>query len=31
MVIINISLKKVVEILDYQLDLVKEALEDYEK
>lgn len=27
----NISLKKVIELLDYQLDLIKEALEFYEK
>lgn len=26
----NISLKKVTELLDYQLDLLKEALEHYE-
>ena len=26
----NISLKKVIELLDYQLDLIKEALEHYE-
>lgn len=26
----NISLKKVIELLDYQLDLIKEALDHYE-
>lgn len=27
----NISLKKVIELLDYQLELIKEVLEYYEK